>query len=925
MANTNILPTVYNDPKFHDAITLYQQLLHFPQFLPGDVSLTAFEWMPIKGGQTLRERRLPNTPADAPSEQYAYLIQVGVISEIDCKVTPIGDLYGDYPTDPIHKIKYRLTLRRPDHPVWGPLYDDGLEHLKQLVALVCQSSVHLLGEAQGQEYIKMSKFIFEPHDEGTFEVACANWDIPPNKREAFETACHDHYICPLRVFDKHGMPIAPGRIAAVLPGCLVQTTSRLKYSTIKQKNGTLTHSVNALIAEVSILAPGRPKPTNPFSGSRPYRPLPSPRNFAPANKTQSAQTNAPTFSYPNQQTQNAGSKSPGSYAIENNTRPRPDVPGPVGPRMPNGNALSSNGLQHPSVHSHWPNLSGAGAQQPMLLHSATQQAQGHYAGRPEHDYLSAPSPPRGAFNQTTQRHYSSAPTPSFPGYQSMHPVHRLSPSANAPAHQAPNAYRGVSEDHGTARSAGPPAPPLHTRPNRPASTAPGGEMMERHRPTTSSIYLPPHSDQSSYSPGIRSTRPLTTPPAAVPSANVPLRYPQFPPGIPIPATNNLQPAPTPVSSPQPTQHPASATTSINRETVQPMPDAATGHLGYFGIGRQLFSPTPGQSQHTSQANMTGVEWDTLRRGSATGTRTPVPTEPRDPSPFVGSKSPFPDGTPPPSTPPNHPNNDASAPIEFDPRFSTPSRPRSVNGASGDHRSPTTVGHPFASPALRPPSRQLFGASDISPHFGTSNFAAQLSDQAPSAVSPSATNNQVTLPEASDGPESSQPLWRGIGYPERGSHDAIEPAIAGSTLLPAFNDVDLFGAAGGGSGWPEHTMSLNDTRAPSPAYETSEGQRYMYSMVPSHYSPTTYHHMVLASDSSGSSSNSTDDVGSSKSTGSSEGAESRRGLEEYNRRREVVLGKRRQVFDDDELPTRRAKPLFIQSSDEESDGAPAGAE
>ncbi|KAJ7165226.1 hypothetical protein C8R46DRAFT_1035828 [Mycena filopes] len=257
-----------SDPRFANDLHTHNQLSRLKQYAMCAVLVASFEWVCYKTGHIVREKRLTPFPNSAtPVEADAAIIVVGMVSDVDPKVSTIGNHNPRF-ADSAAKSKYTMVLERPNNnPVWAEVWDRSMPNLHALEGLICDgaASSYFFGHDGTHENIKVTTSL-------NLEQLPAVL-VPSTQQSVFAEAAKDHVIRVLPVFDVDDRPLAPGQVAQVLPGCLVRVSIRMVHYNIK-RDGKSLHAITGDIVEVVIMERGRPRAAPVARASRPA-PLPS--------------------------------------------------------------------------------------------------------------------------------------------------------------------------------------------------------------------------------------------------------------------------------------------------------------------------------------------------------------------------------------------------------------------------------------------------------------------------------------------------------------------------------------------------------------------------------------------------------------------------------------------------------------------------
>lgn len=160
------------------ALARHHAMSRLTQYAASAAVLASHEWVAFKNGKVLRVRRTSVNPdPTTPLEQYGYLSLIGVVSESDPKVSPIGNYVQA--KESFAKAKYSIQVDRPseifalsdshgahlhsaNNQVLSIGWDTAMGHLHQLEGQLCNGSVHFFGK----DSIRLSKKLFE--DKGDY-------------------------------------------------------------------------------------------------------------------------------------------------------------------------------------------------------------------------------------------------------------------------------------------------------------------------------------------------------------------------------------------------------------------------------------------------------------------------------------------------------------------------------------------------------------------------------------------------------------------------------------------------------------------------------------------------------------------------------------------------------------------------------------
>ncbi|KAJ7264026.1 hypothetical protein B0H12DRAFT_1230782 [Mycena haematopus] len=267
-----IPPAVLADPAYADSIRRLKALMGSAAFAASPYLRHSFEWKKgAKTGMVLHER--PKGPVDdsTPLEQYAFLRIIGTMSRTGLAVGPAGNYKPTF-SQPFAKAKYVALLGRPTNPVYAAAWDVSITNLHQDVEqTVCEKSSNFIVNEDGHEVLRLTQPMFAlkgKHIEWT-----KKWPAPSDVAAKFEETLVTHDVRVLKVYDQNQALLPPDEIPAKLAGATVIATFRCFYYDIKRDSGVI-HSITAEISELHILHSGRPDPpvvhrANPGDWRRP--------------------------------------------------------------------------------------------------------------------------------------------------------------------------------------------------------------------------------------------------------------------------------------------------------------------------------------------------------------------------------------------------------------------------------------------------------------------------------------------------------------------------------------------------------------------------------------------------------------------------------------------------------------------------------
>ncbi|KAJ7651594.1 hypothetical protein DFH06DRAFT_1134830 [Mycena polygramma] len=263
MSNTPIPPAFLADPLIAQAQQTHEALMQYPGYAASQAFPTVFEWRSWDyGGSVLRERRAPGAIPNSltPLEQFAFIVFVARASRSNCAVGQAANFRGSF--SDAAGSKYLVGMERPNHPVYGPAFDAVIFNLHSYEKMICDTSVNLFYpvNASGEEGIRCTKKLFETKGE-RIEVNVREWmsQIPQQYHAKFDEALVRHDLRLLPVY-KDGNLIDPTRLERVLPGALIKPTVQLFYYRINKAGKPVEHSVTARIVRIDMIEDVPPPP-----------------------------------------------------------------------------------------------------------------------------------------------------------------------------------------------------------------------------------------------------------------------------------------------------------------------------------------------------------------------------------------------------------------------------------------------------------------------------------------------------------------------------------------------------------------------------------------------------------------------------------------------------------------------------------------
>ncbi|KAJ7168596.1 hypothetical protein C8R46DRAFT_1267875 [Mycena filopes] len=307
MTDTIIHPSAYTDPSKAVALGLFSQLCGHPHYASMARFTSSSHFVRYqRNGMALRDLPAPGSNSSSPLEQFAWIPLVGVVSDLDHRLTPAGNYNPNF-KDPASKAKYILNLVCPtEHPIWTPAFEVAHRNMFTVLNRAYGDSVDLLTEDEGRPGFRLMRALFEAKGTGPVEVTnVAQWRIPTAHKPAFSSTAEEFNLRSLRVFDTENRLIPPHEIPHKLPGSLALVTVKVIVWNINKPDGGFKHSAAGHIVEIRILENARPKQPEPFGSAQPFF-----LGHPPVNAHAGPSSSSPAFSVEQPGTTQAGANGP---------------------------------------------------------------------------------------------------------------------------------------------------------------------------------------------------------------------------------------------------------------------------------------------------------------------------------------------------------------------------------------------------------------------------------------------------------------------------------------------------------------------------------------------------------------------------------------------------------------------------------------
>ncbi|KAJ7693497.1 hypothetical protein B0H14DRAFT_3897925 [Mycena olivaceomarginata] len=253
-------------------------LLRTKQYLAGSLFPSSAVWTRSGKMNTLTEAMPGPIDPDGPAAPDAIVIAVGIVSEDQLKVTPVGN-WSTYTSENYKKkefgkdSKYTFSIISPKNdPVFAADFPVCIAALNKQQNSVSKTGINkwLLVKDGNDDAIRFSFKVFEPKTAANkdTDINIKMWPVPTECRDELAKIAESHVIRPFIVYDTDGSIVEPLDIPSKLSGALVECS----FGIVHYHFGT-DDSFSAIINQVMILRPAQVKPPSPFkAASRPYRP-----------------------------------------------------------------------------------------------------------------------------------------------------------------------------------------------------------------------------------------------------------------------------------------------------------------------------------------------------------------------------------------------------------------------------------------------------------------------------------------------------------------------------------------------------------------------------------------------------------------------------------------------------------------------------
>ncbi|KAJ7874238.1 hypothetical protein B0H14DRAFT_3437907 [Mycena olivaceomarginata] len=237
-------------------------LLRTKQYLAGSLFPSSAVWTRSGKMDTLTEVMSGPVNPDGPATPDAIIIAVGVVSEEQLKVTPVGN-WSAYTSETYKKkefakdSKYNFLIISPKNdPVFAADFPVYIAALKKQQNSVSKTGIDkwLLAKDGSDDAIRFSFKVFEPKTKtnSNTDINIKTWPVPTECRDELAKIAGSHVIRPFMVYDTDGSIVEPLDIPSKLLGALVECS----FGIVHYHFGT-DDSFSGIINQVIILRPAQ--------------------------------------------------------------------------------------------------------------------------------------------------------------------------------------------------------------------------------------------------------------------------------------------------------------------------------------------------------------------------------------------------------------------------------------------------------------------------------------------------------------------------------------------------------------------------------------------------------------------------------------------------------------------------------------------